>query len=443
MRVRGAGGTVASMQLVLPLTCVLALPVAAVAQAPSTDAWLAERMDGFVALYRHLHMHPELSFREVETSARIADELERTGFSVTRRVGGLGVVGVLENGEGPTLMLRTDLDALPIGEQTGLPYRSKLRTESPDGRVAGVMHACGHDLHMTHLVAVAQWLAKHRDRWSGTVVCIGQPAEERAGGAKAMLEDGLFERFPRPDYALALHVSNDLEAGKVGVRAGPSMANVESVDVIVRGRGGHGAAPHTTIDPIVIAAKLVLDLQTIGSREIDPIAPSVVTVGSIHGGSKHNIIDAECRLQITIRSYTPEVHEAIKQAIVRKARAAAASAGAPEPEVTFSEFTPALHNDPELAERCAAAFRRALGDDHVVPTQPAMVAEDFGRFGAAGVPILMFRLGTIAPERMARLQAAGEPLPALHSPTYYPDVEPSLETAVRATTAAILELMGR
>jgi hippurate hydrolase len=431
------------MRSALALLAILA-PGLGAQSGPSSavDAWLDERLPALTELYRHLHRHPEVSFRELKTAARIAEELGAAGLNVTRNVGGLGVVGVLENGSGPTLMLRADLDALPVGERTGLPYQSTVRSESADGRVGGVMHACGHDLHMTHLVAVAQWLAAHRDAWSGTVVCIGQPAEERAGGAKAMLEDGLFERFPRPDMALALHVDDDLPTGIVGLRAGPAMANVESVDVVLRGRGGHGAAPHTTIDPIPIAARLVLDLQTIVAREVDPIEAAVVTVGAIQGGSKHNVIDAECRLQITLRSYSPAVHAAIKDAVVRKARAQSAASGAPEPEIRFSEFTPALRNDPELTARCADAMRAALGAGAVVETAPAMVAEDFGRFGEAGVPILMYRLGTVTPERLARLREAGEPVPAIHSPFYYPDFEPSLRTAVRATTAAIRHLLA-
>ena len=430
------GSPIAALVTLLLVANLPLLP----AQAPSDPvaAFLDAELDDLLAFYRELHRHPELSFREVETAKRVAAALEAAGLDVTRRVGGLGVVGVLKNGEGPCLMLRADLDALPLGERTGLDYASEVRTESADGRVAGAMHACGHDVHMTNLVGTAAFLAGHRELWGGTLICIGQPAEERAGGAKAMLADGLFERFPRPDYAIALHVTPDLPAGSVGLRAGPAMANVESVDVLLRGRGGHGAAPHTTVDPVVLAAKLVLDLQTIPSRELNPTAPAVVTVGSIHGGSKHNIIDGECRLQITIRSYTPEVHEHIKQAIVRKARAVAASADAPEPEVTFSEFTPALVNDPELTTRVAEAFRATLGADRVHTVDPVMTAEDFGRFGGAGVPILMFRLGSIAAERLAALES---PL-SLHSPFYYPDPEPTVRTGIRATAAAALAVFG-
>lgn len=395
------------------------------------------------AFYQDLHRHPELSFRETRTAEKLAVAFEAAGLDVSRHVGGLGVVGVLHNGRGKTLLLRCDMDALPIGEQTGLDYRSEMRVEGEGGRVAGVMHACGHDLHMTAVAAAATWLSEHRDRWSGTLVCIGQPAEERAGGAKAMLADGLFERFPLPDFAVALHVTPDLVAGMLGYCAGPAMANVESVDIVVRGRGGHGAAPHTTIDPVPIACRLVLDLQTIVSRELSPTAPAVVTVGSIQGGSKHNIIDSECRLQITIRSYDDDVHELIKAAIERKADAAAASSRAPAPEVAFSEYTPALVNDPELTATCVDAFRRELGADAVVEVDPVMTAEDFGRLRFAGIPIFMFRLGTISTERFAAATAAGVPVASLHTAGYWPDFEPSLRAAVRAYAAAALTLMPR
>ncbi|MCC6784816.1 MAG: amidohydrolase [Planctomycetes bacterium] len=403
--------------------------------------WIDAAMPQWLEFYRDLHRHPELSFRETRTAGKVAEAFAAAGLTVTRNVGGLGVVGVLENGAGPTLLVRCDMDALPIGERTGLEYMSKLRVEGEDGRVGGVMHACGHDLHMSTVAAAATWLGAHRDRWRGTLVCIGQPAEERAGGAKAMLEDGLLTRFPKPDHAIALHVSADLPAGTIGWCAGPAMANVESVDVLIRGRGGHGAAPHLTIDPIPIACRFVLDLQTIVAREVPPTSPAVVTVGAINGGSKHNIIDAECRLQLTIRSYDEAVHALVKAAIERKAKAAAASSGAPDPELAFSEFTPALVNDAALTARCVAAFRGELGEAAVVAIDPAMVAEDFGRLRLAGVPIHMFRLGTTAQARLDDHAARGVPVPALHSAEYWPDVEPSLRAGVRALAAAACALL--
>ncbi len=412
------------------------------AQDKAVGVWLQQNLAGLVELYRDLHRRPELSFREVKTAARFASELERAGFEVTRGVGGLGVVAVLCNGEGPTVMLRADLDGLPIGEMTGLPYQSELRKVSEDGRVAGVMHACGHDVHMTGLIGTARYLAGDRERWQGTVICIGQPAEERAGGAKAMLEDGLFERFPRPDFALALHVAHDLPAGQVAYRAGASMANVESVDITMYGRAGHGAAPHLAIDPVVQASQLVLQLQTIVSREISPTDPAVITVGSIHGGSKHNIIDDRCHLQVTVRSYAPAVHQQLLRAIERKARAVAQGARAPEPEISFSEFTPVLINDAALVDRVVGVFRRELGADQVVDMPPVLTAEDFGRFGRAGVPIFMFRLGSVAESRLARYAREGVAPPPLHSGKYFPDPEPTLGTGVRCTVAAVLDLLG-
>ncbi len=305
------------------------------------DDWFAGQSSNLLDLYHHLHSHPELSFHEVETSKRIADELRQTGAEVTTGLGKYGVVGVLKNGEGPVVLVRSDLDALPIVEQTGCPYASKVTTTDDEGKTVGVMHACGHDVHMTCLVGTARWLADHKDQWKGTVVLIGQPAEEKIGGAKAMLEDGLYTRFPKPNYALALHVAHDLSTGKLAYTKGPAMASSTSIDVLVRGKGGHGARPQDTIDPIVLAAALVLDLQTIVSREISPLDPSVVTVGSIHGGSKHNIIPSEVHLQLTIRSYKPEVRSHLIEAIARKAKGLAIAHRAPEPEVIVSDDTPA------------------------------------------------------------------------------------------------------
>lgn len=339
-------------------------------------------------------------------------------------------------------MLRTDLDALPVAEQTGLPYASKVRTRDERGATVGVMHACGHDLHMTNLVGVARYLAEHRDQWSGTVVFVCQPAEERGAGADAMLADGLFARFPRPDYAVALHVDSGMPTGRIGYHAGFAQASVDSVDIRIKGRGGHGAYPETTIDPIVIASRLVLDLQTIVSREIKPIEPAVITVGSIEGGTKHNIIPDECRLQLTVRSYSPEVRQQLIDAIRRKAAAAAASAGAPEPEVEVSEGTPALYNDPELTARVVKALQSELGAANVVDVEPSMGGEDFSRYGQAGVPICMFKLGAVNQERLDQYAARHEPPPSLHSPLFYPDAVETLSASVPAMTAIALELLA-
>ncbi len=423
------------------------LLAAAVAPCQSKDGprqeWLGSQLDDLIELYREFHRHPELSFREKETSRRLAAALRKTGATVTTLVGGYGLVAVIENGEGPMVMVRGDMDALPVPEKTGLPYRSKIYTENKDGQAAGIMHACGHDIHMTNLVGTARYLAQHKALWKGRVVLIGQPAEERSGGATAMLKAGLYTRFGKPDYALALHVTNELVTGKIGYGIGAVMANVDSVDVTMFGRGGHGAAPHTTIDPVVQGAQLVLQLQTLVSREISPIDPGVITVGSIHGGSKHNIISDRCHLQITVRSYSNKVRAHLREGIIRKAKAVAVGARAPEPKVKFSEGTPALVNDAALAKRAVAAMRRAMGQDAVVSIPKVMTAEDFSRFSQGGVPIFMFRVGSIAPARMAGYAKDGRISPSLHSPFYYPDARDTLRSGITAMTAAVLDLLPR
>ena len=424
------------------LATVLILIVAAPAVAEEPKAWVRKNLPDVVELYKEFHRHPELSFDEKQTAARLAENLEKAGYNVTRGVGGHGVVAVLENGNGPALMLRTDLDALPVTEQTGLVYASQVKVKHPETGETGVMHACGHDIHMANLVGVARYLASNKDQWRGTLVLIGQPAEERGAGAAAMLEDGLFKRFPKPDFALALHVDAQATTGKVGYRAGYVMANVDTVNITIHGRGGHGAFPHGTIDPIVIAAKLIVDLQTIVSREIRPIDPAVVTVGSIHGGTKSNIIPDDCRLQLTVRSYTPEIRQRLLDAIRRKAKAAASSAGAPEPTIDASkEGTPALENNKDLVERLVPIFRDVVGEDNVFQSDPTMGGEDFSRYGLAGVPIFMYRLGTVDPKRMAGYERSKQSPPSLHSPLYYPDAEATLATGISTMSAAVLELL--
>jgi hippurate hydrolase len=403
--------------------------------------WLDENVASLVELYQQFHQAPELSQQEVKTAARLAAELKAAGYEVTTGVGGQGVVGVLKNGPGKTLMLRTDLDALPVVEETGLPYASMVRTRDARGATVGVMHACGHDLHMANLIGVARYLASHRNEWSGTLMLVAQPAEELGAGARAMLDDGLFRRFPLPDYAVALHVAADVPCGKVEYLAGYAQANVDSVDVTIKGRGGHGASPQSTIDPIVIAARLVLDLQTIISRELDPTDPAVVTVGSIHGGSKHNIIGDECKLQLTVRSYAPEVRDKLLAAIRRKAIAAAASSGAPEPVVTVSEGTPAVYNDPALTDRVVNVLRGALGEMNVDETKPSMGGEDFSQYGLAGVPICMFKLGVVDQSRLDEFATRKEPPPSLHSPRFYPDAEAGLRVGVPAMIAIAEDLL--
>jgi hippurate hydrolase len=398
-------------------------------------------------LYKEFHSHPELSLHEEKTSERIAAELEKTGFKVTRRVGGHGVVAVLANGAGPTVLVRTDLDALPVTEQTGAAYASSVKATDDKGNTVGVMHACGHDMHMSVFLGTARLLTDLKDKWHGTLMLIGQPAEEKVQGAKAMLADGLFTRFPRPEYCLALHCAPDLPAGTVGVTEGYALANVDSVDIVVRGVSGHGAWPHKTKDPIVLAAQIVLALQTIVSRETDPTQPAVVTVGSIHGGTKHNIIPDEVRLQLTLRSYSDEVRAHSIDAVKRITRGLAQAAGLPEerfPVVTVGdESSSATYNQPELARRLMKIFKTWLGEDRTASTKPIMGAEDFGLYGRTEtkIPICMFWLGTVDPERFKEYQRTGKSLPALHSSQFLPVVEPTLKTGVIAMSAAVLDLM--
>jgi len=410
-------------------------------RAQSIEDWTEANLDPLVKLYFHLHRHPELSFQENDTSERIAAEWKTAGYEVTENVGGYGVVAILKNGDGPTVMLRTDLDALPVKEETGLKYASSVTVANEDGSQTGVMHACGHDIHMTSLVGVARYLSQHRDQWKGTLMLIGQPAEERVGGAKAMLADGLFTRFPKPDFGLALHVAHDMAAGRVGYRAGYALANVDSVDITVRGRGGHGSAPHTTIDPIVQAAELIVALQMIVSREIKPLEPAVITVGSIHGGTKHNIISDECRLQLTVRSYSSDVRQHLLEAIERKANAVARGHRAPEPIIKVSEGTPSLYNDDDLVKRLGPVFVRTLGEENVEHVEPVMGAEDFSLYGKAGVPILMYRLGSVSQRRLDQFRMAGRTPPSLHSAAYYPDFEVTLRTGIATMCNAVRELM--
>ncbi len=404
--------------------------------------WVAAHVDEVVALYRDLHQHPELSFQEEQTAARLAKELQAVGADVATDVGGHGVVGILTNGEGLSLMLRADMDALPVVEQTGLVYSSQVRVPGEAAGEVGVMHACGHDVHMSNLIGVARYLADHKSDWRGTVMFVCQPAEERGAGARAMLDDGLFERFSKPDFALALHVDSSMPTGQLGYRAGYALANVDSVDITMIGRGGHGAYPHATIDPIVQAAQLVLQLQTIVSREVSPTDPAVITVGSIHGGAKHNVIGDECHLQITVRSYKDEVREHLLDAIARKAKAVAIGARAEEPKIEISEGTPAMFNDEELVARVLPSLRRAVGEENVVPVEPVMGGEDFSHYGRAGVPAFMFRLGSVDEERLAGYERIGQQPPSLHSAVYYPDIEDTLRTGITALTTAALDLLG-
>ncbi|MCZ6830700.1 MAG: amidohydrolase [Gammaproteobacteria bacterium] len=426
------------------------------------------RPQDLLSLYQHLHANPELSFQEVNTSALMARELEAAGFEVTRgvggegvreslkqggavlnkKVGGHGVVGLLRNGKGPVLMLRTDMDALPVEEQTGLAYASTARGVELTGQEVSVMHACGHDTHMTVVIGVARALAKRQQDWSGTLMVIAQPAEERGAGARMMLADGLFERFPRPDFNLSLHGMPTLPAGTVGYVSGWMMANVDSVDITVHGIGAHGAYPQAGKDPIVLAAAIIMDLQTLVSREINPLQPAVVTVGSIHAGTKHNIISDRAHLQLTVRSYSEAVRQKLLAGIERIAINQARAFGLPEdklPEVVVGdEYTPALWNDPALVARTVAVFKRAIGDDNVIEVDRVMGGEDFSRYGRVEprIPSFMVRLGSVPREKYAASQRGELDLPSLHSPFYYPEPELTITTGVKAMTAAVLELLN-
>jgi amidohydrolase len=395
-------------------------------------------------LYTDLHQTPELSRHEEKTAAKLAALLRPLGFEVTEKVGGTGIVGVLKNGKGPTVLIREDMDALPVEERTGLAYASTVTTKDDSGATVHVMHACGHDVHMTSLIGAATLLSRAKDRWRGTLVLVGQPAEERGSGAKGMLDDGLFMRFGKPDFAISLHDSAILPAGKISWVPGYANANVDSVDITVFGRGGHGAYPHTTVDPIVIASRIVVALQTLVARENNPLDPAVVTVGSFHGGSKHNIIPDEAKLQITVRSYKDDVRKRLLAGIERIAKAEAAAAGAEKaPSVTVSEGTPAMRNDPALTRRIASVFEGAFGNDNVIQGEPTMGGEDFSEFGRAGVPSLQYNLGAVEPEKYEASKKNGTQLPSLHSSEFAPNRPVTLRLGAASLTTAALELLGK
>ena len=430
------------------LALALAVPKLASAQAQDgLRAAIGDDMPALLDHYRHLHANPELSGQEHQTAAYLADIARDLGFEVTEKVGGTGVVAVLRNGTGPTVMLRADMDGLPVVEDTGLPFASAVRAIAPQSGVeTGVMHACGHDTHMASWVGTAMQLVERRADWSGTLVMILQPAEETGEGARAMLEDGLFERFPKPDTVIAFHDAAAGPAGFVGVSPGYALANVDSVDITVRGVGGHGAYPHTTKDPIVIASRIVTTLQSIVAREIDPQAPAVITVGSFHAGAKHNIISDEAELLLTVRSYSPEVRAQLLSAIERITRAEAMAAGVPEdrmPTVTVreEEYTPSTYNSPGLAERALALFGERFGAQRVAEVPPVMGGEDFSRYRLADESIdsLIFWVGG---QPLDKWQAAGgdaSKLPSLHSPFWAPDAEAVISTATEALTALALD----
>ncbi len=395
-------------------------------------------------LYCELHRTPELSRHEEKTAARMASRLRALGLDVTEKVGGHGVVGVLRNGKGPTVMLRTELDALPVKEETGLPYASTVTATGEAGTPVGVMHACGHDVHMAAWVGTATLLAGAKDRWRGTLVMVAQPAEEAIAGASAMLADGLYTRFPRPDYAVAVHDTGDFPAGQVAYVPGFALANSSTVHVTVHGRGAHGAYPHLAIDPIVIAARIVVALQTVVAREVNPTDPAVITVGAIHGGTRANVIPDEVKLDLTVRSYKDEVQRHLLSAIERIAKAEAAAAAAPR-EPTIAVEGAVAHstwNDPVLMRRLVVVLARTLGAVRVVEGSPVMGAEDFSEYGRAGVPAALFWVGAQEPKAFAEAKKVGAKLPGTHSARFAPDREPTIRTAVATLVTSALELLG-
>jgi hippurate hydrolase len=393
------------------------------------------------SLYQELHRHPELGFQERETAARLAERAKALGFEVTTGVGGTGVVALLKNGPGPVVMLRTELDALPVQEKTSLPFASSVTTKNAAGETVPVMHACGHDLHMSAWYGTARLMAENRKAWHGTLMLVGQPAEESVSGAAAMLKDGLFTRFPKPDYALSMHDDASMASGTIMYHAGPFRASSDTVTITVFGQGGHGAVPHETRDPVVMASRLVLALQTLVSRENNPLDPVVITVGSIHGGTQGNIIPDQVRLQLTVRTFKPEVRKRVLASIAREAKGEALAAGAPrEPLVEVAPGTESVYNDPELIKRLVPVLQGALGADKVVEMPPKMTSEDFAVYGNAGVKAVLLHVGAVDKDRLAAAKKAGQPLPGTHSPQWVPDFKPTVTATIKAETAILLDL---
>jgi hippurate hydrolase len=439
------------MRSLLSFAAFCALLVASAAAAAQTDKLraAAEADAAYLGkLYTSLHAHPELSLAETATAARMAAEVKPLGYTVTSNIGGTGVVAVLVNDVGPILLIRTDMDALPVHEETGLPYASTVTVKSADGSATPVMHACGHDIHMSVWVGVARAMAKNRSSWSGTLVMIAQPAEEVIAGASAMLKDGLYTRFPKPQFALALHDSADIPAGTLSVPPGPALAAGSSVDIKVRGVGGHGAYPATTHDPVTLAASIVTGLQTLVSRENDPFEPAVITVGSIHGGTKRNIISNEVDLALTVRSYDMKQQARLLDGIARVAKYEALAAGTPAdllPEVKLLESTPPTLNTPAFAAKIDALFVARFGKDRVLPLRPSMASEDFNAFGLAdpSISTVMFWLGATKPATFDAVRAAGGRQASLHSSKFAPDYASAITTGVEAMTAAAMMVLAK
>jgi len=432
-------------------------PVLAVAQQTPQSLADAE-LPSLLGIYKDIHSHPELSGYEEGTAALVAKELRAAGCQVTEHLGkyensklkGYGVVGVMKNGDGPTVLVRTDMDALPVEEDTGLPYASKVVAKNDEGKDVHVMHACGHDVHIAAFIGTARALAKLKDQWHGTILFVAQPAEETGNGARALLKAGLYEQFGKPDFALGFHDKADLQTGQIGVTEGYTYANVDSVDVTVRGVGGHGAYPHKTKDPIVLAAEMINAWQTIASRENNPLDPIVVTVGSIHGGTKRNIIPDEVKMQLTVRTYKSDVRDRVLAAIEQIAKGIAVAGGVP-PErapivsVMKDQFTPATYNNPELTKRLIAVWKKVLGNENVEIVDATMGGEDFSEYSLPdhSIPAVDFHIGAVDPAKIAEYKQAGKELPSLHSSKFAPVPEPTIRGGIVAMTAAVLELMKR
>jgi amidohydrolase len=424
------------------LAVLLALSTAACAQSSHASPEVDAAYPAARAFYVDLHQNPELSSHEVRTAGKLAERLRALGYDVTEHVGGTGVVALMKNGDGPTVMLRTELDALPVEEKTGLPYASKVRTKDVSGQELPVMHACGHDLHMAALAATAAIMAQSKASWHGALMLIGQPAEETISGAKAMLADKFLERFPKPDVGVALHVGNGLPAGQVGITSGIFDTNADSLHITIFGKGGHGASPHLTVDPIVIAARTILTLQTITAREVKPGELAIVTVGYIRAGTKNNIIPDQAELGLTVRTYKSAVRKQVLAAIARIAKGESEAGGATrEPLIERYEGTDAVYNDPALAERLRVPLEAALGKENVVTTEPITASEDYAYFVEQGIPSLYFNLGGADPEKYAEARDSGTSLPSNHSPLFAPDVEPALRTGIVAEAAVLRNLL--
>jgi amidohydrolase len=432
--------------------------ISVLAEPPSVEKIAENELPSLLAIYKDIHSHPELSAHEEHTSTLIAKQLRAAGCAVTEHFGiydkpelkGYGVIGIMKNGDGPTVLVRTDMDALPVEEETGLPYASKVTTRNDEGKDVHVMHACGHDAHIAAFIGTARALAKLKDQWHGTIMFVAQPAEETGNGARALLKAGLYTQFGKPNFALGFHDKADLETGHIGVTEGYTSANVDSVDVTVRGVGGHGGYPHKTKDPIVLAAEIINAWQTIVSRENNPLDPVVITVGSIHGGTKHNIIPDEVKMQITVRTYKPKVRERVLADIDRIAKGCAAAAGIPPdlaPIVSVSKdpVAPATYNNPELTKRLVAVWKKSLGDENVEIVDPTMGGEDFSEYSLPdhSIPAVDFHFGAVDPAKIAEFKQAGKELPTLHSSKFAPVPEPTIRVGIIGMTSAVLELMKK